>query len=120
MKRETGTFVGDDEGQVLLSGDSSETVLTKFEKPLKMLGPWRYVMGFPEDGKAETGWDFVGAHVEDQWRKKPCPLAEKAWKQLSTKVMVGYGGDGGLPQSMPGRLASWKRFGRSGFVWTEK
>ena len=79
------------------------------------------------DGDAEKLWNFVAAHVEDKWRKKPCPLAEKAWKQLTNKVMVGYKSRrvvevGGIPRAMPGRLASWRRQGgtKRDADWSEK
>ena len=76
-------------------------------------------------GDADKLWNFVAAHVEDKWRKKPCPLAEKAWKQLTGKVMVGYKPGrvvGGIPCAMPGRLASWRRQGGVDSVvdWSEK
>ena len=109
------------------SGVSSETVLTKSEKPSKSLARWRYEMAMPVDGRdPEKLWVFVGAHVEDRWRKNPCPLAEKAWKLLTIKVMVGYkargrAGLGGLPSAMPGRLASWRGQGKDDKVeWSEK
>lgn len=110
----------------VLSGASSETVLTKSEKPSKKLARWRHVMELPgNDGDADKLWNFVAAHVEDKWRKKPCPLAEKAWKQLTGKVMVGYKPGrvvGGIPCAMPGRLASWRRQGGVNSVvdWSEK
>lgn len=114
----------EDEG---LSGVSSETVLTKSEKPSKKLARWRHVMEVPENGNdAEKLWSFVAAHVEDKWRKKPCFLAQKAWKLLTSKAMVGYkprrGGETeGIPVAMPGRLASWRRRSiQSGVDWSEK
>lgn len=112
---------------------SSETVLTKSEKPVKRLARWRHVMELPEESNdADKLWGFVAAHVEDKWRRKPCFLAQKAWKLLAGKVMVGYkprtGGEvGGIPVAMPGRLASWRRQGRKDNVnvnvninWSEK
>jgi hypothetical protein len=109
------------------SGRSSETVLTKKEKPSKMLGRWRHVMELPENGDdVERLWSFVAAHVEDKWRKKPCFLAQKAWKLLTGKVMVGYKARGsgetdGIPLAMPGRLASWRRPSKDDKVnWSEK
>ena len=110
-----------------LSGVSSETVLTKSEKPSKRLARWRHVMEIPENGNdAEKLWIFVAAHVEDKWRKKPCFLAQKAWKLLTSKAMAGYtprvGGETeGIPVAMPGRLASWRRRStKDGFDWSEK
>lgn len=133
-ERESGLFLEDGEGMLgrqeeeVSSGASSETVLTKSEKPSKRLARWRHVMELPgNDGDAEKLWNFVAAHVEDKWRKKPCPLAEKAWKQLTGKVMVGYKSRravevGGIPRAMPGRLASWRRQGGANVVvdWSEK
>ena len=112
------------------SGASSETILTKQEKPVKRLARWRHRMELPtesDDGMdAEELWNFVAAHVEDKWRKKPCLLAQKAWKVLTGQVMIGYKGRevreiDGIPVAMPGRLVSWIRQGAKGTVkWCEK
>ncbi len=84
-------------------------------------------MELPENGDdVERLWSFVAAHVEDKWRKKPCFLAQKAWKLLTGKVMVGYKARGsgetdGIPLAMPGRLASWRRPSKDDKVnWSEK
>ena len=108
---------------------SSETVMTKSEKPVRRSARWRYSMELPEEGDddcADKLWDFIGAHAEDKRRKKPCVLATKVWKTLSQKVMGGYepreGGEvDGIPVAMPGRLASWRRGGKRGQIrWTNK
>ena len=120
---------GEGIGEIFSSEASSETVLTKTEKPCKALGRWRYAMEVPEEGDgdaAERLWEFVGAHAEDKHRKKPCFLAQKAWKLLVSKSMAGYrtrgrGEVGGLPVAMPGRLASWRRSGKKGDIkWSQK
>jgi len=116
-------------GEDSLSGASSETVLTRSQKAPKILGRWRHVMEVPEDRSGDCAdklWEFVAAHVEDKWRKKPCSLAQKVWKLLTQKAMVGYrarqeGEVDGIPVGMPGRLASWRRSGPKGEIhWSEK
>ena len=126
-ERESSVFSELKQEEEGLSGVSSETVLTRSEKPSKRLARWRHVMEVPENGNdVEELWNFVAAHVEDKWRKKPCVLAQKAWKLLTGKVMVGYkprrGGEmEGIPVAMPGRLASWRRRSTQNSVdWSEK
>lgn len=87
-------------------------------------------MEFPDHGTdMQKLWNFVGAHVEDKGRKRPCPLARKAWTLLATRVMAGYLPRRGkkreerlsLPDVMPGRWTSWADpDAGSGVKWTEK
>lgn len=114
--------------EVNLSGESSETVLSKKERPVRR-GIWRYSMRLPCDGnQTQQFWDFVAAHVEDNARQKPCPLAAKVWKILSARVMPSYGprtkkekAGAGIPLSMPGHLSSWIGAGPPiSLIWNEK
>ena len=124
-----GQGVGHEGENTGSSCPSSETVMTKSEKPVRRSARWRYQMELPEEGEddcAEKLWDFVGAHVEDKRREKACVLASKVWKTLSRKAMGGHqprdGGEVlGIPVAMPGRLASWRRGGKQGQIrWTHK
>jgi hypothetical protein len=76
VKRETG-------------GDASSS--KKSTRRKKRLGRWRHVMELPGHGKNwQNMWNFVAAHVEDDSRKKPCPLAAKAWELVRQFDKVPY------------------------------
>jgi hypothetical protein len=65
----------------------------KFERPKKKLKRWRHVMELPlpcHGRDWQKLWLFVAAHVEDESRKKPCPLAVKAWQLVCKREKVAY------------------------------
>jgi hypothetical protein len=88
-------------------------------KKRKTLRRWRYAMELPCHGRDwEKLWNFVAAHVEDESRKKPCPLAVKAWQRVCKFEKVPYRertGEGMLPSVMP--LFRQAKFSESKAKW---
>lgn len=88
-------------------------------KPKKRLRRWRYTMELPCHGRDwEQMWNFVAAHVEDDGRKKMCPLAVKAWQVVHKRDKVPYrekSEEGVLPLVMP--LFRRTKFGKSNLKW---
>jgi hypothetical protein len=69
--------------------DASSLKKSKMRK--KRLRKWRHVMEVPSHGGDwQKLWNFVAAHVEDDSRKKACPLAVKAWQLVSQFDKVPY------------------------------
>lgn len=76
-------------------------------------------MELPRHGKDwQKLWNFVAAHVEDDGRKKMCPLAVKAWQLVSQFDKVPYRertDHGMFPSVMP--LFRQAKFGERQAKW---
>ena len=99
-------------------GDGTSTCKV-FVKPKKRRRIWRHAMELPCHGRDwEKLWNFVAAHVEDDSRKKLCPLAVKAWEMVHKSDKVAYRErtkEGMFPSVMP--LFRQAKFGDSKLKW---
>ncbi len=82
---------------------------------------WRHPMVLPTQCRNPGElWTFVAAHVEDWVRKRPCPLAAKAWtviskSRLSRRRGRATKGTLSLPAQMPeGGYEAWRLLSNRG------